>query len=364
MKERLFKAKILKNECLICGQRNEWRGNPMTLIMDHINGIHNDNRLKNLRIVCSNCNSTLDTNCGLNTKKNIKPEKKACSRCKKKFQPSQKNRNRKYCSRECHWPTKTKTEKSEQQVVTHKNTQQRVFKKEDLEKAVAKSMTYADTVRILGLDSSTTNRRHVTNHIELFNIDISHFDPYRSGGRTVGGVKQKTFNQILVKNSTYSRFALKKRLIEAKMIKNECGICGQLDNWKGTKITLILDHINGKNNDNRLINLRLICPNCNSTLDTYCGRNKKKPMPKIKQCFGCKKDFQTAPGRRQIKYCSKECLRKVRISPRYKQRKVIRPSCETLLVETKNNGFSATGRKYGVSDNAVRKWIKAYKKEI
>lgn len=53
----------------MCGQGEEWNGKKMSLILDHINGVHNDNRLENLRIVCPNCNATLDTHCGKNNKK-------------------------------------------------------------------------------------------------------------------------------------------------------------------------------------------------------------------------------------------------------------------------------------------------------
>ncbi len=47
------------------------------------------------------------------------------------------------------------------------------------------------------------------------------------------------------------------------------------DNWRGSKLSLILDHINGISNDNRLENLRFVCPNCNATLKTYCRGNTK-----------------------------------------------------------------------------------------
>lgn len=51
-----------------CGQGEEWMGKKMSLILDHINGVHDDNRIQNLRIVCPNCNATLDTHCGKNVK--------------------------------------------------------------------------------------------------------------------------------------------------------------------------------------------------------------------------------------------------------------------------------------------------------
>ena len=45
--------------------------------------------------------------------------------------------------------------------------------------------------------------------------------------------------------------------------------------WNGKPLVLILDHINGNAEDNRYENLRFVCPNCNSQLPTFTGRNKK-----------------------------------------------------------------------------------------
>jgi 5-methylcytosine-specific restriction endonuclease McrA len=71
---------------------------------------------------------------------------------------------------------------------------------------------------------------------------------------------------------------LKKRLLRAGLLGAKCSIteCG-LSTWLGRPIALHLDHINGDRRDNRVENLRLLCPNCHSQTDTYAGRNIKKP---------------------------------------------------------------------------------------
>ncbi len=68
VKYRLIKAGILKNECQKCGLKDEWQGQSLVLILDHINGRRFDYRLQNLRLLCPNCNSQTETFCSRNNK--------------------------------------------------------------------------------------------------------------------------------------------------------------------------------------------------------------------------------------------------------------------------------------------------------
>lgn len=81
--------------------------------------------------------------------------------------------------------------------------------------------------------------------------------------------------EVFVENSSFPRHVLKKRIIDQKMIPYVCACCGIGPEWQGKPMTLILDHVNGTNNDNRLSNLRFVCSNCDSQLPTYKSRNRK-----------------------------------------------------------------------------------------
>lgn len=81
---------------------------------------------------------------------------------------------------------------------------------------------------------------------------------------------------LLIKNGNYTRSRLRKRLIEEGLLENKCNCCGIGPEWNGQKLTLQLDHINGVSNDNRLKNLRILCPNCHSQTDNYGEHNKGK----------------------------------------------------------------------------------------
>lgn len=137
-----------------------------------------------------------------------------------------------------------------------------------IEEAVSISESFDDVFRNLGYKSrGQSTYQKVKKEIEDMNLDTSHFT--KSG-------KRYDLDDILVEDSKYTNMPrLKIRLINKGLLKNECYECGQLPSWNGRQLVLQLDHINGVNNDNRIENLRLLCPNCHSQTDTYSGKNIK-----------------------------------------------------------------------------------------
>ena len=81
----------------------------------------------------------------------------------------------------------------------------------------------------------------------------------------------RTIDELMAAPSV-RRTHLKDRLIREGLVQPRCAWCG-IDRWRGQALSLELDHINGNPPDNRLVNLRLLCPNCHSQTETYSGRN-------------------------------------------------------------------------------------------
>ena len=82
--------------------------------------------------------------------------------------------------------------------------------------------------------------------------------------------------EVFIENSPYWQNSLKKKILDLELIEYRCDICKTPPIWNGQPMTLVLDHINGIHSDNRLDNLRFVCNNCDSQLDTYKARNIKK----------------------------------------------------------------------------------------
>jgi HNH endonuclease len=81
-------------------------------------------------------------------------------------------------------------------------------------------------------------------------------------------------DQLLVMGAARNRLHLKKRLLAAGLKNPRCEDCG-LDSWRGMSLSLTLHHVNGIRDDNRLENLRLLCPNCHSQTPNFAGRRPR-----------------------------------------------------------------------------------------
>jgi len=244
---------------------------------------------------------------------------------------------------------------------------------EILKPIIEKSFSYAQILRELEIIPAGGNYKTIKNFIKENKIDISHFTGkiWNKGRKSVS--KRDTEDYLNNKYKINSN-DLKYRLIKENIKQYKCENCG-LDKWLDRPIPIELDHIDGDHNNNSLENLKILCSNCHAQTDTYRGRNikireKRQGMMLLKNkkdnkhliliqkekeikiygyCIVCKK---TILKRNIKKYCSLFCT--------YEGQKKIKLFDEEFvkLLEENNYNYSAVGRIFNVSSNAIKKHYK------
>lgn len=258
----------------------------------------------------------------------------------------------------------------------------------ELQKIVENAQSKADICRALDLQPKGANYSKIDKLLAEHNIIWNkNYIPWNKG-KCYKSQQHLNIEEILIENSPHRNTnSLKKRLIKLGLKEAKCEICGYTE-------SIELHHINGNPTDNRLENLQILCPNCHSKTNNYRSKNVKGRIiqnpenlilteEEIEQrkierlAKKCKKTVEQylldkEKGRRKIpdkicpvcgisfrpkdatqKYCSQECYKE--------DNKGNRPVLLQLIQDFKElKSFVQVGVKYGVSDNAVRKWCKLY----
>jgi Zn finger protein HypA/HybF involved in hydrogenase expression len=221
----------------------------------------------------------------------------------------------------------------------------------ELESAVKTSRCKTEVVGKLGLSTKASgNFQTVDKWIKKLNLDISHFnfmEVVSEKSKIAGASRKLSHDEIFKQDSHCSNNTVVRAF--KKISDYECALCGNDGFHRNLSLTLQLDHINGNRTDNRIENLRWLCPNCHSQTETFGSRRFKR----IVYCVDCGKEIRKKSVRCYI--CNQQHSKNDTT-----RRKVVRPTKEELSSLLRVNSWRTVGKMFGVSDNAVRSWALSY----
>lgn len=157
------------------------------------------------------------------------------------------------------------------------NWNRRKYTEEEFKLAWLESENIAQCARKLNLTIYGSTYATLKDTAEELSLTRDHMigQGWNVGSRYRKVLEPKPLSYYLVNDRSVSSSFLKSRLIKEGILEYKCAKC-DIFSWLGEKLSLQLDHINGDRKDNRIENLRLLCPNCHSQTDTFCRGLKSK----------------------------------------------------------------------------------------
>lgn len=155
----------------------------------------------------------------------------------------------------------------------------RRWTEQQLKEAAKNATSIRQVIYALGLKPAGGNYSQMSKYLDELKIDINHFKGkgWSKGLKGIGKAKIP-LDKILILGSNFQSYKLKRRLFNASLKLERCEECNWARRSEDGRIPLELDHINGNSRDNRLENLRVLCPNCHSLKLTHRGRNRHKDI--------------------------------------------------------------------------------------
>ena len=245
----------------------------------------------------------------------------------------------------------------------------RIWTDEQLIESVKVATSMMQLLKLLNLKISGGAAKNIKNNIKRLNLNTDHW----TGQGWLKGKKhnysKRPIEEILAKDTYYSTmFHIKNRLINDGHWKDECQVCN-LSEWQGQKLGLQVHHVDGDRTNNLIENLQLLCPNCHSITDNYCGKEsrvKKNVIPPTKYfCKQCSKEISINAR----KGSCIDCYNLYKKSDEFKKNmrqlvsktiKVIDVEATELIEVLKQNNYNYvhTGKHYGVSKTTISNWVK------
>lgn len=219
----------------------------------------------------------------------------------------------------------------------------------DLQLLLNRSSSKVEVLQHIGLSPHSGNHRTLTKRLKEDEFDLTKLHKNQKQKYSILGKKRKLpYSKIFKSNSNVNRNIVKNRIIKDNLIIYECHNCKNNGSWLNKPLSLQLEHINGISNDNRLENLRFLCPNCHSQTETYAGKKLKKPK---KICPDCKT--------KNILNASTKCVactakNKGNITRKFN---LTKKEIQKLLVQ---HNMYQISKMYNVSFTTVKKYCKRY----